>query len=116
MAVVRIQLGPRTNAGLWLIGVEISFVCRDPIRRDITLRRCQLRASLANQLMEVIFELVLNARVPGRRVGLRPEILDTVDSAQRGVIRSSSSSSFLEGAGTPYSLKTACPGMNLPGR
>ena len=84
------QLVPRTNAGggrgpwLRLIGVEISFVCRDPIGRDITLRRCQLNSSLANQLMEVIFELVLNAGVPGRRVGLRPEILNTVDSAQRG--------------------------------
>ena len=88
-----IPLLPRIIAGrgwrTWLrpLGVEISFVGLDPVRRHIALRRCQLDLPLANQLMEVIFELVL---YPGIQVdedgcGQRFCILSTPPSA--GVIR-----------------------------
>jgi hypothetical protein len=80
--------GPTLAAVDWLgCGVSVLkylFICRDPIGRDITLRCFQLNFSLANQLMEVIFELVLCAGIPGRRVRLRPEIPNTVDSTQPG--------------------------------
>jgi hypothetical protein len=74
------ELGARAN---WLVSVEVFLVRANPVGRYVVLRSPQVDLARANQLMQPLFQIVLDASAPNRRgIRLGPKILQIFRSAQ----------------------------------
>ncbi|MCU1327467.1 MAG: hypothetical protein JWN34_2837 [Bryobacterales bacterium] len=62
---------------------DILAECRDPVRGDCLLSRREVELSGADELVQPVLQLVFLGCGPLARVGLRPEVLGAVRSAQR---------------------------------
>lgn len=71
--------------GQWPVGMEILLVSFDPVDGDFTLRCRQVHFAAANEVAQMVFERVLDVRVPDRgTVGFGPEVVNIIRTPKAG--------------------------------
>ncbi len=90
--------------------MEVLLVSGDPVPCDLLLGCRQLERSVTNQIPQPILQFILDACVPcSRRVGMRPEVVDVIRTAQCRCHQIVQFVSFRVGAGDSVQIEHLFP-------